>query len=118
MENVTLYPELIDYIFGYQSKFMTKNENAAQWHVFAMGKSKNGTNKAFYNHFKQRNLISDDTEVIALLKFGFENFKEKVATRIFNEHRDELELNLCPKCFKIARTPLAKQCRFCHHDWH
>ncbi|MBP6430376.1 MAG: hypothetical protein KA319_01290 [Ferruginibacter sp.] len=118
MDNTTLYPELIDYIFEYQSKFMTKNEKAAQWHGFAMEKSENGSNKSLYNFFKERNLISFDKEVLALLKFGFKDFKEKVATRIFKEHKDELELNTCPKCNKIARTTLAKQCRFCHHDWH
>jgi len=118
MEKEKLYPELIDYIFGYQSKFKTNNENSAERHWFAMGKSDNGNNKSFYNYFKERNLVSEDKEVLALLELGFNNFKEKVATRIFNEHKDELELNLCPKCFKIARTPLAKQCRFCYHDWH
>lgn len=24
----------------------------------------------------------------------------------------------CPHCGKPLRTPLAKQCRFCHRDWH
>lgn len=53
-----------------------------------------------------------------LVTGGFEAFKIKVTTRIFNEHRNELELNLCPKCGKIARTPRARQCQFCFHTWH
>jgi ribosomal protein L40E len=26
-------------------------------------------------------------------------------------------LNLCPKCNGIARTPEAKQCRYCKYTW-
>jgi hypothetical protein len=53
-----------------------------------------------------------------MLSYGFEHFKKEVAIRIYKDNKAELELNLCPKCNKIARTPLAKQCRFCKHDWH
>ncbi len=34
------------------------------------------------------------------------------------ELHPELQLNFSPKYNKIDRTPSAKQCRFCHHDWH
>jgi len=27
-------------------------------------------------------------------------------------------VNCCPRCGKIARTSRARQCRWCHHDWH
>jgi hypothetical protein len=26
-------------------------------------------------------------------------------------------INTCPQCGQLARTPLAKQCRHCGHDW-
>jgi hypothetical protein len=116
--SVELYPELIDYIFGYCGKFYTEKENKAAWHQFAMDKSKNGTVIAFVNHFTERGLLSTDKEVLTLLDKGFQNYKLNVAERIWAQHKDELELNLCPGCGKIARTPFAKQCRFCYHDWH
>jgi uncharacterized C2H2 Zn-finger protein len=27
-------------------------------------------------------------------------------------------VNRCPRCGEVAKTPKAKQCRFCKHDWH
>lgn len=59
-----------------------------------------------------------DEEVIRLIEGGFVKFKERVTKRIFDEHKDELVLNTCPKCGKIARTKWAQQCRFCFYDWH
>jgi len=53
-----------------------------------------------------------------VLSDEFDAFKMRVVTRIYVQHKNELSLNLCPKCRKIARTPLAKQCRFCFYSWH
>jgi len=53
-----------------------------------------------------------------MLADGFDAFKNRVVNRIYAEHKHELRLNLCPSCGKIARTPLAKQCRFCFYSWH
>ena len=60
----------------------------------------------------------DSPEVKEALAGGFEAFRKKVAERIFTEHKTEINLNCCPNCGKIARTPMAKQCRFCLFDWH
>lgn len=114
----TLYPELIEYIFRYCDHFMTDKENKANWHQFAIEKSGYGAKEGFYNHFKQKGHISNDPEVLALLENGFQSFKEKVVTCIYNEYKTKLNLNLCPKCGKVARTPRARQCKFCSHNWH
>ncbi|MBL7764225.1 MAG: hypothetical protein JNL23_12435 [Chitinophagaceae bacterium] len=118
MDKITLYPELVNYIFGYCSEFKTDNESKAEWHHFALEKSGNEKKEKFYTHFKERGLISFEPAVLDLLKDGFQTFKENVASRIYQEHKNDLKLNLCPKCFKIARTSLAKQCQFCFHSWH
>lgn len=34
------------------------------------------------------------------------------------ETREKVFLNNCPKCDKLARTPYAKQCRYCGYNWH
>jgi hypothetical protein len=44
--------------------------------------------------------------------------RENVANVLWEKYKDEIYLNKCPKCNKIARTPKAKQCRFCRYDWH
>lgn len=117
METI-LYPELVDYIFNYCSKYMTDDEKKVQWLHFEMLKNNDGIIGKAYTIFKNKGFLSTDQEATNLLKNGYSSFKETVAIRIYEEHKEDLGLNLCPNCFKIARTPNAKQCRFCFHNWH
>jgi rubrerythrin len=66
---------------------------------------------------KQKN-ISEDENALPLLKDGFDQVKTNTTSRIYLAHRSVLKINLCPACGFVARTPAAKQCRFCRHDWH
>lgn len=43
-------------------------------------------------------------------------FNALIARRILKYHRDKIILNYCPACKKLARTPVAEQCR-CGHTW-
>ena len=63
-------------------------------------------------------MTSNDPTVLELLKDGINEFHKNAATRVYMEHLNELTLNRCPKCDGIARTPTAKQCRYCGNDWH
>jgi hypothetical protein len=111
--------ELADYIFNYCYKFYNDKERKAIAHHLWTVK---------YTPFKdkeipsvkqiEKKLKSEDPEVLQLLKDGYPSFIMNTAERIYKDHKNELEQNLCPKCNKIARTPEAKQCRFCGHDWH
>lgn len=118
MENNELYPELAEYIFQYCGSYFTEKEKAAQMHMIAMSKSKNDVNSKVYKFFVKEGNRLEDKEIMELVKDGFKGFSKKVSERIFREHKNELSLNLCPKCGIIARTPHAQQCRFCYHDWH
>jgi hypothetical protein len=51
------------------------------------------------------------------LAAGFEAFQQSVVDRISREHPD-LPIHRCPECNTALRTPLAKQCLKCGHDWH
>lgn len=46
-----------------------------------------------------------------------EKEKSRLAEILIEKYPEELFWNNCPKCDKLARTPSAKQCRFCNHDW-
>jgi hypothetical protein len=116
MENKELYPELAAYIWDYCCR-MTKEEQAAWQHNRAAERIAYGNRIGFHKYHNQEEDLSKDETVLKLLKNGYENFKISVITRIWNEHKNELQLNLCPKCKKIARTPWAEQCRFCLHSW-
>lgn len=56
-------------------------------------------------------------ERMPLFGYDVEEFKIAIANRILNDHYEEV-INNCPKCGKLARTPKAKQCRYCQFDWH
>jgi hypothetical protein len=118
MQNEELYPEMIDYIFNYCGKYFWQKEINANRHLFALDKANKGVNVVMWKYFQDKKMDSTDQEVLDMVESGFEPFKLKVATRIWNVHKHELQLNLCPRCGKTARTPQAKQCMFCFHEWH
>jgi len=109
--------ELLEYIFQYYPDFFSANETLAHQHAWATAKTRARSRK---DQLKSQlnDMFSNDSEVLKLLDNGFKTFRLNTAKRIYNEHKDDLNLNLCPKCLKIARTPKAKQCRFCFHNWH
>ncbi len=112
--------ELADYIFNYCYEFYNDKERKAKDHHFGLVKKMDQyPDNAPEQMLKaKRRFITSDSEALELLKDGYPNFIIKTAERIYRNHKSELKLNLCPKCHKIARTPKAKQCRFCEHDWH
>lgn len=63
-------------------------------------------------------------EIKSKLKYSYlkehkrENEKKRIAELILKDYSNEVFLNNCRKCGKLARTPFAKQCRYCGHDWH
>lgn len=81
--------ELIDYIIEYYQEFLSLEEKAMQKRLFIAPNANN-----------------------------YEHFKKTMAEKVLREHGDQVFINNCPKCGRLARTPLAKQCRHCRHDWH
>ncbi len=75
-------------------------------------------NIGMYKVLTQGGEILMNKDISELTNDSYDAYKIRMAKRIFNEHKNELELNLCPACSKIARTPLARQCQFCFHNWH
>jgi hypothetical protein len=65
-----------------------------------------------------RNGLSDDPEILRLVSGGWQAFWKRTAKRILDEQQAEIVFNNCPACGAIARTPKARQCRHCKHDWH
>jgi hypothetical protein len=49
---------------------------------------------------------------------GEAEFKLRVCKRIVAAYKADAMINRCPQCFRIARTPRAKQCLWCGHAWH
>ncbi|MBC9909868.1 hypothetical protein [Chitinophaga varians] len=111
----TLYPELEDYIYRYCEKFMTEDELDAKK---AMAYGYNTQPASIRSVMQEKGWLNDDPRVLAMMADGDKATKDSIVKRVWNDHQHELPLNLCPKCFRIARTPQARQCRFCYHSWH
>jgi len=109
------------YIVTYFSKLLTKEERLAIRHTHSIVKLGIDTDPAIVpkalNIYKKASWISEDESILNLLKDGYDTFEVTVAKRILNQQKEEVFLNICPDCGKLARTPFAKQCRFCKHRW-
>jgi hypothetical protein len=117
MNQNDLYPELREYIFQYCGKYFWRKQNLKDFKLDTIVNS-DYSNIAMYKVLTGGGPILENKKISDLTNDGFEGYKNKMSEIIFNECKNELELNLCPKCSKITRTPWAKQCRFCFHDWH
>ncbi|NTS44007.1 hypothetical protein HRG84_24220, partial [Flavisolibacter sp. BT320] len=110
----------IDYILNYYSRFMTLKEAAAMKHYMSSSKfsqtvSSDGDKG---NFLLEKGWLSKDKEVVELLKDGYQQFRQNTAERILKDNTGKIYFNHCPKCVKLARTPQAKQCRYCGYSWH
>jgi hypothetical protein len=59
-----------------------------------------------------------DLEVESALVNGPESFRRQVCQRLLTYFDSEIFVNRCPQCQRVVRTPRAKQCFWCGHDWH
>jgi len=117
--------QLAAYLVTYYPQFLTKEEESAQRHLMGTVKIMHGRDdiaaqeEAISRYYPADKIFfTKDPDVLLLAKDGYKVFVLRTGSRIFAEHGDEISLNLCPKCGRLARTPSAKQCRHCFHDWH
>jgi hypothetical protein len=116
---------LVDYLWKSYSRLFSDTEYAA---VRAMiGESKTaplrerGSGPALdwyvdMIHESFGSIDSPDTQ--ALLADGVNEFWRRACERLLREHGDSIIINRCPRCARIVATPGARQCLWCHHDWH
>jgi hypothetical protein len=115
---------LASYVLRYYARFMTEKEMLANRHLMGTAKFTHGRSdlvaqqEAKNSHPQLRDLFSDDPDVLELARDGAESFVQRTAERILAVHADEIQINRCPRCGEVAKTPKARQCRFCFFDWH
>ena len=111
------------YICRYYGHFMTDRAKLAGKHLSATEKSTKGrSDLAAQEEAKHspiwEDLLSSDPIVLELARQGMASFIKRTAERILAEHANEIYVNRCPRCGEVAKTPKARQCRFCYFDWH
>jgi len=104
--------ETAQYIVNYFSDLFTDEERLALKHIRALDSGHKE------NHLRKMGWLTNEKDVLDLIKDGYEAFEINTATRIFKDNPDLVFLNICPICKKLARTPKAKQCRYCGFNWH
>jgi hypothetical protein len=53
-----------------------------------------------------------------LLAEGPDACRQRIRDRLLVEHSARVFVNRCARCRCIVRTPGARQCFWCGHDWH
>jgi len=112
--------EKAKYIINYFSHLLTSAERMAIKHTSSSYKLEHSTsdNINLTRIYREKGWLTSDESVLDLLKDGYENFELNVANRILDQNPDKVFFNNCPECNMLARTPRAKQCRHCGHNWH
>lgn len=91
----------------------------AMYIIDARSKVEGGSNRekdeAFFN---EKAWLSTVENVLELLKNGRDVFRKYVASKIVIDHLNGKINNTCPKCHKLARTPMSKQCQNCFYTCH
>ena len=105
------------YIWGNCTHLMTDFERRVGRAAAAREKAAALTGEAMKRMLSQRWGLAGDPDVDSALSDGPEAFRTSVCRRILSERGDEF-INRCPRCRRVVRTPAARQCFWCGHDWH
>ena len=110
--------EKANYIIAHYSNLLTLPEKLALKHHRSTIKLENANDDKLTGMYYRAGWLSDNPDVLNLLNNGYLEFIVNCSQRILKDNPNEVEFNLCPLCNKLARTPQAKQCRWCGYDWH
>jgi hypothetical protein len=108
--------ETANYIITYFSNLLTNIEKLALKHY--RHSYKTADDPKMRRMLTDKGWISTEPEILDLLKNGYEEFELNIARRIMTENPEKVFLNHCSVCNLLARTPYARQCRHCGHNWH
>jgi hypothetical protein len=112
------------YVVRYYCQLMTTPELVAHRHLLGKAKATRGRTDAVAQREAEkssdiaRELLSNDPKIVQLASEGLDAFMVRTAQRILDEHSGEVAFNYCPRCGALDKTPKARQCRACRHDWH
>lgn len=106
------------YIVDHHRHLITFKEAAALKHGYYAPQLASEASETLIDMYYKKNWLTRDPEILSLLEGGIEHFKLQLARRILTDHPNRVFMNICPRCAKLARTSLARQCRYCYYSWH
>ena len=105
-------------VIRYHSQLLTEFESTVCNAFLARRKAEAYRKPEIERRARERWGNLGDGGIDAVLERGYDEFRRNVAKRVMGEHREQVVLNRCQQCSRIVQTPKAKQCFWCHHDWH
>jgi hypothetical protein len=114
--------DVAEYLIKYYSFLLTDTERLALKHLQhnekLLANEDTESRERMREMYLRMGWLTSDARVLTLLQDGQEMFIQRAAQRIYAENGGEQLLNTCPACNRLARTPQARQCRYCNFDWH
>jgi hypothetical protein len=110
--------ELTRYVWNHYQHLFSKLEQLGAKAAFAEEKASNAASPSMADLLRKRWGSTDEPEVVAALADGRDAFRNRVRERVVKENANEIDINRCPACHRIVRTPRARQCLWCSHSWH
>jgi hypothetical protein len=111
--------ELTRYVWEHYRPLMTDFERRVGSTILGRAKAASvDSSPALARMLSERWGAAGDPEVENALAEGAEAFRRRVCRRLLGEHGSEVFINRCPSCGRVVRTPGARQCFWCGHDWH
>jgi hypothetical protein len=107
------------YVLKYFPHLLTPLERRViEYSVPIVGNSDHWKIQQIYVFLEERDGHVPDHEVIAAFDVPYDERKQRALDRILANRRGEIQENRCPKCGRLPRSPVARQCLWCRHDWH
>jgi len=107
--------DVTKYVFYHYRRLLTESEDWAYRATMTSVKG-DASISEYYAKFLPANEALRK-EFHRLLADGPEKFLVATRDRLLKDHQDEIVLNHCPSCGALARTPQAKICFKCGHNW-
>jgi predicted RNase H-like HicB family nuclease len=109
--------ELRDYIWWHCKHLRTDLERRADYVAVVRAKYSGPDREEERQFWLKNEGVTEGPDVDRALSAGWEAFRETVIQRIVSEWGESI-INRCPRCSRIVKTPKARQCLWCGHDWH
>jgi len=109
---------LTHYVWEHYQGLMTEFERRVGIAIIGRAKATSSSSPPMARMLNERWGGANDPEVEAALAEGPEAFRRRICRRLLGERGSEVLVNRCPSCGRVVRTPQARQCFWCGHDWH
>ena len=107
------------YVVKYWTRYLNETEKRCYNFGVRLAKTQNQAETPWGQQVLgewERNVDKDVREALA---DGFAPLQERLWQQVLACFQSgQLAMNRCPRCSRVVRTPGARQCLWCGHDWH